>query len=364
MMPPRPLLWRLREEWRHFVRINPSDRPWQMPFAAALAAGLPVLVGALFGRLDYGVLSSLAGMVFLYLPETALQHRMVWLMSCGFGMIGCFALGVISHFVPILLVPFLTFATIAVGMLCRFYRVGPPGPTFFIMSAAVGAYSPTLVLEVPLKVGLFAMGALLASLVALIYSLVILRVRLPKPSPTPSGDFESVVMEPILMGLFVGLSLALAQILQLERPYWVPVSCLAVIQGVSLRAVWTRQLHRILGTVAGLGVTWLMLSLPFDRWMVAAVLTLLTFVVETLVVRHYGIAVVFITPLTIFLAEAAILGQGAPSGAPTDVIMARLLDTLLGCLVGFGGGALLHNAALRRNLRPVLERLWPIGFGA
>ena len=29
----------------------------------------------------------------------------------------------------------------------------------------------------------------------------------------------------------------------------------------------------------------------------------LAFLIETLVVRHYGLAVVFITPLTIFLAE-------------------------------------------------------------
>ena len=93
--------------------------------------------------------------------------------------------------------------------------------------------------------------------------------------------------------------------------------------------------------------------------MVAVVLTLLTFFVETLVVRHYGFAVVFITPLTIFLAEAAILGQGAPN----EVIAARLVDTVLGSMVGFGGGALLHNDRVRRKLRPMLERLWPIGFG-
>lgn len=31
----------------------------------------------------------------------------------------------------------------------------------------------------------------------------------------------------VVIGAFVGLSLLLAQMLALQRPYWVPVSCLA-----------------------------------------------------------------------------------------------------------------------------------------
>lgn len=62
----------LREEWRQLATIHPSDRPWQMPFAAALASGLPLLVGAWFGHMDYGLVSSLGGLVFLYTPNTPL----------------------------------------------------------------------------------------------------------------------------------------------------------------------------------------------------------------------------------------------------------------------------------------------------
>lgn len=58
------------------MTINASDRLWQMPFAAALASGLPLLVGAYFDRMDYGLVSSLGGMVFLSLPNTPLSHRM------------------------------------------------------------------------------------------------------------------------------------------------------------------------------------------------------------------------------------------------------------------------------------------------
>jgi hypothetical protein len=346
----------LRTEWQHLTTINRSDRLWQMPFAAALATGLPLLVGAGFDHLHYGLISSLGGLAFLYTPNTPLHHRMVSLMACAFAITACYALGVMSHFVPALMMPALVFIAMLVTMLCRFYALGPPGSLFFVMAAAIGAYSPTPLLQVPLVVGLIFMGALLACLIAFFYSLYALRVQAPQPataSPPPTFDF--VVFDSVVIGVFVGVSLALAQLLQLDRPYWVPVSCLAVIQGASLRAVWNRQLHRALGTSIGLLLSWGLLLLPLDQWSVSLTMMMLTFVIEVAVVRHYGFAVIFITPLTILLAEAATLGSGSPSA----LIEARFFDTILGCLVGLAGGICLHNPRFRELVGRPLRRLIP-----
>ncbi|NFV81071.1 FUSC family protein [Magnetospirillum aberrantis SpK] len=338
------------------ARVNVSDRLWQMPVAAALASGLPLLVGAWFDHLDYGLVSSLAGLVFLYMPPTPLSHRMVFLMACAFAMTACYTLGVISHFVPILMMPTLIFIAVLAAMLCRFYGVGMPGSLFFIMVASIGAYSPIGILEVPLMVGLFSMGTLLAGLIGFFYSLHALSLRPAQPVPErPPVNFESMVLEPVVFGTFVGLSLAAAQVLQLEKAYWVPVSCLAVIQGTSLRAVWTKKVHRILGTSVGLMVAWGLLSLPLDKWTIALVMMALSFIIETAVVRHYAVAVVFITPLTILLAEAATLGHGPTA----ELVQARFFDTVLGCTIGLAGGFCLHDPRLRGPLRAVLLRLTP-----
>ena len=350
------LLALLREEVLQFITIKPSDRPWQMPFAAALSSGLPLLVGAYFDRMDYGLISSLGGLVFLYLPETPLHHRMVSLMACAFAMIACYALGVMSHLLPPVMMLALTFTAILATMVCRFYRVGIPGSLFFILAAAIGAYSPGDVLQVPLKVGLITMGSLLATLIAFLYSIVILRRRAPKPiAPLPAPTFDFVVFDSVVIGLFVGISLALAQLLHLENAYWVPVSCLAVIQGMSLRAVWDKQVHRVLGTGIGLVLAWGLLSLPLDKWSIAFVMIVLAFVVETAVVRHYGCAAIFITPLTILLADAATFEHGSAS----MLIEARFFDTLLGCLVGLLGGVCIHNPRFRELIGGPLRRLIP-----
>ena len=350
----------LLAQWRQLVTINPSDRPWQKPFAAALASGLPLLIGTLLGRMDYGLVAALGGMVFLYTPRTPLYHRMLTVMAAAFALIACYALGLLSHFVPLLKMPALVFVTILVSMACRFYGLGVPGSLFFVMAASLGAYTPLEWQQVPLMVGLVALGALLACLIAFFYSAYILRSREPDPAPPlPVPTFDFVVFDSVVIGLFVGLSLAIAQLLQLEKAYWVPGSCLAVIQGASLQAVWNKQLHRLLGTAIGLLVAWGLLLLPLEPWSITLTMMLLAFVVETAVVRHYGFAVIFITPMTILLAEAATLGQG-PVAA---LIEARFYDTLLGCLVGLAGGACIHSARFRAVLGRQLRRLVPARFG-
>jgi len=349
----------LKEEVHHLATIHPSDRMWQMPVAAALASGLPLLVGAWFDHLDYGLVSSLGGMVFLYLPPTPLSHRMVALMASAFGMIACYALGVISHQVPVLMMLALTFTAILVTMVCRFYRVGVPGSLFFIMAASIGAYSPVDILQVPLMVGLLAMGSLLACLIAFFYSLHTLRLRAPQPvQPIPEPTFDFVVYDSVVIGAFVGVSLALAQVLHMEKAYWVPVSCLAVVQGASLRAVWSRQLQRILGTGFGLILAWGLLSLPLDKWSVALTMMVLAFIIETAVVRHYTFAAMFITPLTILLADATSLGQGSPDA----LIQARFIDTCVGSFVGLLGGVCLHSPRVRAALGAGMRRLIPERF--
>lgn len=349
-----------QDEWRQLTTIHVSDRPWQMPFAAALASGLPLLVGVGFGHLDYGLISSLAGLVFLYLPATPLYHRMVSLMACAFAMTASYALGVASHLFPPLMTPMLAFTTILVTMVCRFYKLGPPGSLFFIMAASIGAYAPGDLLQIPLKVGIFFLGSLQACLIAFIYSIHILRSRPAVPvTPISAPSFDFVVFDSIVIGTFVGASQALAQALHMDNAYWVPVSCLAVVQGMSLRAVWTRQLHRILGTGIGLGLAGALLMLPLDQWSIALIMMLLAFIIELAVVRHYGFAVVFITPLTILLAEAATMGHGSPA----QLMQARFFDTLLGCLVGLLGGICLHSPRFRRIVGCWVRAVLPARFG-
>jgi len=105
------------------------------------------------------------------------------------------------------------------------------------------------------------------------------------------------------------------------------------MQGATLRDVWHRKIHRLVGTAVGLLLAAVLLDLPSSTWGLIGVVALLMFLIETSIVRHYAVAVVFITPLTILLAEVSIQGQGAAH----SIMESRMLDTVLGCFIGMLG---------------------------
>ena len=148
------------------------------------------------------------------------------------------------------------------------------------------------------------------------------------------------------------LALLIAVTLQLSNPYWAAVSCFLIIQGIHLRTMWIKQIHRLLGTVLGVVLASWMLSWGLSIWGVALAILTMMLCIETLVDRHYGLAVIFITPLTIFIAE---YGSGLPfsESAYQEVIRTRLFDTVIGCLVGLSGGVVMHSTNLRIPLRRI-----------
>jgi len=346
-----------RHEWTQLTTIQRSDRPLEHPLFAALASGLPVAAGVWAGHMDWGLVGTLGGMVFLYTPETPMYHRMVLLMACAFGIAASYALGLASHFLPWGVGRVLALALIATlaTMLSRFYRIGPVGGLFFAMAAAIAAYAHIEPAQIPFYVGLVFLGALMATLLAFIYSAWRLWGReAPPVKPPAPAVFEVVVLDSVIIGACVGLAQAIAEALGLDRPYWASVACLVVVQGATFRAVWSKQLQRVLGTAGGLLLAGLLLALPFGPWGRCLLMMALTVVVETLVVRHYAIGTAFITPLSIFLVEAA---QTHPETGP--LVQARFFDTVLGSVIGVLGGAAIHHAGFRAIIRHGLKRLMP-----
>ncbi len=334
-------------EARALLTIQKSDRPWHLPFAAAIVSGVPVAAGAYTGLTAAGKLGAVAALSFLYLPATGLQHRIPVIMACAFAMAASYAVGLATQFAPGLTVPLIGCVAAAAFIFCRVQKVIPPGPIFMVMTAAIGAYSPIPADGAVEALGYFVIGCMWACGVALFYSWAASLRRTPLPPPdTMQGPWRPLLLDAALVGFFVSLSLAIATLGGFEKPYWVPVSCLAIIQGVTLRSSWTRHVHRIVGTVLGIGVAWVMLPYMVNPWAVAIAVTALSFLIEAAVVRHYGFAAIFITPLTILLAETS----ASMAGGHGWLMEARLVDTAIGAAIGLIGAFCLHNERLKAYL--------------
>lgn len=344
---------RLMREFGALFRFNRSNRPWHLPVVASICVGIPLLIGAGFGRPDFGILSCVGALVILYLPQASISKRMVTLVVSSFGFSVCFAVGVSTSFHPILAAVSLGVVAMLATAICRFYFVPPPGSFFFILIASIATTIPFDLMMIPTRVGLVALGGMLSCLLAFFYSLCLVRSLSTAPSAQLiERNNYSIILQSLTIGLFVGGSYLLAEWMALDNPYWVPISCAAIMQGASFRAVWHRQVHRIAGTVVGMVLAWMLFAIQLDAWRLAVIVMGLNLIVETLVVRNYGLAVIFITPMTVLLAEPM---SGALS---TDLLVrARLFDIILGSVIGLVGGWVMHHPQLFQHLERQLKRM-------
>lgn len=326
--------------------LKQTERLWHIPLLASLCSGIPLLIGLYLQHLSYGILASISGLVILYLPSANIAQRMITMLACSFGFMISFAMGIIFSFNPVISAVVLALLTFGVQWTTTYFRMKPPGSFFFVMIVSIASCMPFNVETIPHKVGLVGMGAMLACVLAFLYSLYIVK-KYPSQSETihiKTQKYHNTITS-VITGFFVGFSLLIGSLLHLSNPYWLPISCLAVMQGVTLEHIWQRSFHRILGTLVGLGLAWLLLLQHLTPLTVCIIIFVLQFIIEMLVVRHYGLAVIFITPLTILLAEAG----SAISANPNVLIPIRFFDIVLGSVIGAIAGWLIHHEQIKEK---------------
>mgnify|MGYP000055279956 CR=1 FL=1 len=139
---------------------------------------------------------------------------------------------------------------------------------------------------------------------------------------------------PFEIGLRVALAAALSGVfgwlLNLEHAYWITASAVLMLyQGLDKTMMFQRAIQRTGGTLVGTLLAGAILCLnPQGLWFAATVMAL-QFTIEILIMRNYGVAVIFITA-----AALAIATGGRTVDDITAIISVRAMDTAIGCLIG------------------------------
>ena len=261
-------------------------------------------VGWYFGKPAYGNLASIGALVILYFTQAPLAKRMVHLCVCAFGFTVAFAMGSILSFNPYVSALALGLIAFLAHLITSYFDIPPPRNFFLIMVGAIAISLPFDLDDIPARVGVVSMGAFFSVLLAFFYSVFIAKkVDPPRVRRLLRKKRYTHIFESLLIGISMFFALFIANIFEMKSAYWIPVSALAIIQGKDLLHTKERNLHRIVGTFIGMGLTWLILILEPLGLALAFIIAGLQFIVELIIVRNYGLAVIFITPLTIFLAE-------------------------------------------------------------
>lgn len=347
----------LRQEFRLFFTMNQTKRKWQIPLLASTCVGTPLLTGLYFDDLRYGLIASLGGLAILSLPATgSITKRIMTLLLHCFGFMVSFAFGQIFSFEPVVSVFALGVYSMVVHWIMLYYNAPPPRSFFFIFIAAMSICQPFNISTIPTKVGLIGLGTMFTCILALVY---VFSNRPKEESETEKGTdaFSKNIYanhwESIITGGFMAIALAAGHLLKFNNPYWIPVSAAAVMQGASLYHIRQRTVYRILGTFVGLGLCWALLSIAHTKLLICLFIILLQFIVEMLIVRHYALAVIFITPMAILLTEA---GSSLMS-TPDQLISLRFWEICIGSILGAAGGWMLYKEKIRYSSIRGIEKI-------
>lgn len=152
-----------------------------------------------------------------------------------------------------------------------------------------------------------------------------------------SFDKNSIVfLTSVRFGLVLAVAAILAYSFELNRSYWVTLTCAAVMSGSTIIATFHRAIQRSIGTVVGILVAMIVLAAHPHGLLIAVFIMLLTALTELSIVLNYGLAAFFLTPNALLLAES--MGQ---QQSISFYASARLIDVLLGCAIGLFGTLLI-----------------------
>ena len=139
--------------------------------------------------------------------------------------------------------------------------------------------------------------------------------------------------------------------LHLQKPYWILMTLLLVTQN-GYGATRVRIFHRTAGTLAGLFIAAATLHFRVPESYTLSAMLVITLISYLIVRKNYGWATVGFTVTAVYTLQLLTLNGD-------QFILARLVDTLIGCLIAFAGMVWLwpqwQSGLLRQNAHDALE---------
>lgn len=225
-------------------------------------------------------------------------------------------------------------------------RWGPPGALIFVFAAGV-AMGPVGSLEaVWQRTAAVGVVALLSWLICAV----------TEPLRHRPGRDKALPVEPLqplaerlnaAARIILGAAVALfaARWLGADHPSWAALGAMAIMQGAHLHIHLNRALQRMGGTVVGAVLAGVLISLDPSVWVVIALVCLMQCLTEVVIGFNYGLGQIFVTPMALLMSYMASHG-----GVDATIAGERVLDTLLGAVIGLVLGVALSSLDQRAHL--------------
>lgn len=181
-----------------------------------------------------------------------------------------------------------------------------------------------------------------------------------RPAPRTRGGWRALFSRlrpgspllPIVARAAVGCALAgfTAHALGIGRPYWAIVTASTLFQA-NLTLTWNRGLQRVVGTVVGLLIFAALTPLMHTGYpAMLALFLVFQFSAEALIGRNYWMGVLCVTSMALMMTQFA-----HPQSAQ-ELVTERMVDTLVGAVLGVLSSMLVTNRRAARRIDTALEQ--------
>lgn len=182
-------------------------------------------------------------------------------------------------------------------------------------------------------------------------------IKISKPSLmmkfTRACNKDSIVfINAVRYGIVLSISAIIAFSFPFTRPYWIPLSCSAVMSGSTVMATFHRAIQRSCGTIIGLMIAIIILKFQPEGFLIVIINMLLTAITELFIVKNYAVAAVFITPNALLIAEASTQIHNV-----TYFATARITDILIGSAIGLIGTYIIGRRSASSRLPDLIVKL-------
>ncbi|PPF82737.1 FUSC family protein [Subtercola sp. Z020] len=343
----------LRPYARSLVSVGEHDGSHRAAIRAGLTVLIPLLAVYALGHVEWSIYAAFGAFTAVYARHDGYRARLRMQSAAAAVMVLSVTLGCLVALLPgreWAVVAVASVWAMVVARVSDVFRFGPPGPLFAVFGLCAVASVPATAWSLPIAVAVSAASALLALAIGQAG-----RVRrrsaasgAPRPAAQPATVSSTVsvpLSEPVSApvsapvrppfralhivryGIAAAVAGSLSTGLGIGHPYWAIVAAIVPLVAVELPHALVRGTHRVLGTVIGLGVTWLLLLAGPTGLVAIVVVVALQMLAELFILRNYGLALLFVTPLALLMIDLV-----HPSD-PSALIVDRGVETLLGTVV-------------------------------
>ena len=310
---------------------KPTFSDFSPAFRIGVSIGTPLIILKLTGHLDWTLYAIFGGYTSTYGRTASHIERFKMQAAAGTLIVLSLTAGTVVGALP--LASFI--AIIGIGLvggstagMAEVFQWRPSGALFMVFAFGACASTPETIQKIPIA---FIVGGVCA-----IYAVAIGSIGVWHPiirgldSTAPKIHFnpKEIRRNFYQYGGTASAAMFISTVDHLSHPYWAAMTAVVPLSATNTTDRISRGLHRLVGTFIGLFVAVAIISTHPHDWIMILWIGFLLVGAELFVLKHYGMAMVFMTPMALLMTQLNV------KHISTSLVLDRGITTGIGVAIG------------------------------